>query len=106
MHCEGSGGISLIFSIISGISFGLSLVGNIFDGNDSEVLEDVLELVEIEDNINVLDISVTSSNILIKVGDTFKIDTDNKYIDYKQDGKKFKVTEKDSADSFHTLTVI
>ena len=48
----------LIFSIISGISFGLSLVGNIFDGNDSEVLEDVLELVEIEDNINVLDISV------------------------------------------------
>lgn len=84
----------LIFSIISGISFGLSLVGNIFDGNDSEVLEDVLELVEIEDNINVLDVSVTSSNILIKVGDTFKIDTDNKYIDCKQDGKKVKVTEK------------
>ena len=84
----------LIFFIISGISFGLALVENIFNGNDSEVLEDVLELVEMEDNINVLDVSVTSSNILIKVGDTFKIDTDNKYIDYKQDGKKFKVTEK------------
>ena len=84
----------LIFFIISGISFGLSLVENIFNGNDSEVLEDVLELVEMEDNINVLDVSVTSSNILIKVGDTFKIDTDNKYIDCKQDGKKIKVTEK------------
>ena len=52
------------------------MVENIFNGNDSEVLEDVLELVETEDNINVLDVSVTSSNILIKVGDTFKIDTD------------------------------
>lgn len=85
----------IIFSIISGIFVGISSLGNIFsENNNSDILEELNKLVEREEDIKFLDIDVKSSNVIIKVGDTFKAEATNKYIKCKQDNEKIIITEK------------
>ena len=75
--------IFLTFSIISGIMYGVSFVGNIFD-DDNSITEKLNDL-EINDNTLLLDVDISSSNIMIKSGENFKAETNNKYIKTKQD---------------------
>ena len=85
--------IFLIFSIISGIMYGFSFIGTLFDDNKSSITEKLNDL-EINKNTLLLDINVLSSNIVIKKGDAFKAETNNKYINSKQDNNKLYITEK------------
>ena len=85
--------IFLTFSIISGIMYGISFIGNLFDDDKNSVTEKLTDL-EIDNNTLLLDIDVSSSNIIIKKGDTFKAETNNKYINSKQDNNKLYITEK------------
>lgn len=82
----------LTFSIISGIMYGVMSIGNLFD--DGQVVTEQLKSLEISEDTLVLDIDVTSSNITIKVGDTFKVETNNKNITSKQDNNKLYIKEK------------
>lgn len=83
----------LVFSIISGIIYGVIAINNIYVDGDDSVQGEVRELGEFE-NINILNIDITSSNTLIKTGDKFRIETSNKYIECKEENSIVYVTEK------------
>lgn len=83
----------LTFSIVSGIMNGISFIGDVFDDNKSKITEKLNNL-EINNDTLLLDINVSSSNIKIIEGDTFKAETNNKYIDSRQDKNKLYITEK------------
>lgn len=83
----------LTFNIISGIMYGVSFIGNIFNDDKSGVTEKLNDL-EIDNNTLILDVDVSSSNITIKNGDTFKVETNNKYIISKQDKNTIYIEEK------------
>lgn len=85
----------LTFSIISGIASGILMIGNIFDDKDDyEILEELKEL-GIENDAKVLDIDIKGTNIVIKTGDVFKVETSNKYIKCKQDKDMISITERE-----------
>lgn len=87
--------IFLIFSILSSIMFGLSMFSNIFDSDKhSDIIEDLKNLNITGENISVLDIDIKAANLVIKKGDKLSAETNNKYIDYKQDGNKITIKEK------------
>ena len=83
----------LTFSIVSGIIYGISFIGNIFDDDKSSITEK-LNSLEINNEALLLDINVSSSNIKIIEGDAFKAKTNNKYISSRQDKNKLYITEK------------
>lgn len=83
----------LTFSIISIISYGVSFIGNLFDSDKDSITEKLNDL-DINDNTLLLDINTSSSNITIKSGDVLKAETNNKYINSKQDNNKLYITEK------------
>lgn len=82
----------LAFSIISGIMYSFLSLSNIFNNDNQAVIEKLHDL-EINDNTLLLDIDVLGSNIIIKQGDIFKAETNNKYIKTKQDKNKLYITE-------------
>lgn len=84
----------LIFWIVSSIIYGVSFLGGVFTNNDSNVLEDMKKLIENDEDIKFLDVDIKSSNIIVKVGNTFKAETTNKYIECKQNNDKIVITEK------------
>jgi len=84
--------IFLIFNIISGIMRGTIFLSKIFDDNDKTISEK-LEGIDINQNVNVLDIDVSSVSIIIKKGEKFKAETNNKYINCEQDNNKLFITE-------------
>lgn len=86
---------ALIFAIVSGIFLGLSSLGNIFSKYDSSnILEEANKLIDTKENIKLLDIDIKSSNIIVKVGDSFKAESTNKYIECKQNNEKIIIKEK------------
>lgn len=84
----------LVFNIISGIIHGVMIIGNIFNDKDDYEIMDEVKGLDVSDNVKVLDVNITSSNIVIKVGDAFKIETSNKYIQCKQDYNMIYITER------------
>lgn len=86
--------IFLIITIFSSIMFGLSAVSNVFDDNSSDILEDLKDLNINGNDISVLDIDISAANLMIKTGEALKVETNNKYINYKLDGNKLTIKEK------------
>lgn len=83
--------IFLIVSIFSGIISLVLIFGSIFD--NSNVLLDDYEVLETDGIIEVLDIEVSSVNVIIKEDTVFKIETNNKRVDLKQEGNKVLIEE-------------
>lgn len=83
----------LTFSIISGIIYTISFIGNLLDDNSKSITEKLNNL-EINENTSLLDINISSSNITIKKGNNFKVESNNKYINSKQDKNKLYITER------------
>lgn len=82
----------LIFSIVSGIMYGVLFFTNIFD-SDNHVMEKLEEL-KITENASVLGIEVNSVNVIIKQGETLKAETNNKDITIEESNHKLFITEK------------
>ena len=55
----------LTFSIISGIIYTISFIGNLLDDNSKSITEKLNNL-EINENTSLLDINISSSNITIQ----------------------------------------
>lgn len=85
--------IFLIVTIFSSIMFGASILSNVFD-DDSDIMEELKDLNVDGENISVLDIDIRAANLIVKNGDTLKVETNNKYINYKLVGNKLIVKEK------------
>lgn len=81
----------LSFSIISSIIIGIISLSNIFNQNTNDLNE-----IKIKNNIENLDIEVTSVNIFITEGTSLKIETNNNNINYKEINNKLFLTEKNS----------
>lgn len=79
----------LIVGIISGIAYGFS-----FLGSSDAILEENKVLLETKENINNLKIDIKASSLIIKQSDTFKVETNNKYVDAKVNNGELKVSEK------------
>lgn len=87
--------ISLIVSIFSSIMFGFSIVSDVFTHTKhSNILENLKDLNISGEDVSILDIDIKYSNLIIKKGDELKAETNNKYINYEQNGNKIVITEK------------
>lgn len=84
----------LTFSIISGIISVASSLSNIFTDEKTNEKTDNLKELAIESKSKNLDIDIASSNIIIKVGEVFKVETSNEYIKLKQEKDVIYITEK------------
>ena len=85
--------VFLIFSIISGIMLGFSMVATVFE-DDNESITEKLNMLDISDNASILNVNISAAKLVIKNGDTLKAETNNKYIESKQDGNKLTIKEK------------
>ena len=83
----------LIFSIFSGIVYGIKSVYYIF--NDNNRVADKFYDLSIDSEIKELDIDVKAVNLIVKSGEQLKIETNNNYISSKQNESKFLIKEKD-----------
>lgn len=83
----------IIVSIISGILFGITSIGKIFSSNETEVT-DKMEESSFSSEVRNLNIDIVSSDIVIKLGDSFKVMTNNSNIQIKQDINSVKIVEK------------
>ena len=86
----------LIFSIISGILGGLySFTGLLGLQKHSETIKNEMSVVNFEEsNINSLDIDVSFTNLIIKSGESLKIETNNENINYQQNDLNLQIKEK------------
>lgn len=85
----------LVLNIISTLMYGIISISSIFDNDitDTSTTEN-LDMLEINNNVKTLKINVKSVNVIVKEGSDFKIETNNKYIDYIEENNKLFITEK------------
>lgn len=75
--------VSIIYNLMYGVSF---LINN--ENKDNN-------LFNLDVNMNkVINIDISSSNLIIKKGDLFKAETNNKYISVKQDSNRLYIKER------------
>lgn len=87
--------VMIIFSIASGAMAALSLVTNLFSGEEVELQQTGSFLEgDIESNVETIDIEVNSISVWIKTGDKFKFETNNESIKSKITKEKLTVTQK------------
>lgn len=85
--------IFLTFTIVSSIMFTVGIIGNVFNDNDNIVVGELRDLY-VNKESKLLDIDIASTNLIIKNGPELKVETNNKYIDYTQDGNILEIKEK------------
>ena len=83
----------LIFIIITSIISGMTILSNIFDDNDNnnQTVEKNESLISDSKDLN---IDLATSDLIIKTGNEFKVETTNKYITSKEENNKLYITEK------------
>ncbi len=91
-YCATAFALFLAFSILSGIMYGIIMFGTIFE-EDNKYSEELKDL-EVRENASILDIDIKGTNLVLKEGDTFKVETNNKYVKTKQNKNKLHITEK------------
>lgn len=87
--------VMIIFSIASGAMGALTIVSNIFSGDEVELQQTGSFLEgDIDTNVDTIDIEVNSVSVWIKSGDKFKFETNNESIKSKITKEKLTVTQK------------
>lgn len=81
----------IIVSVISGIIYGFSFVTSFFDSDESTT---DLVRTEIESSIVDLSINVKATNLVIKEGEEFAVETNNKYINVEERSHELIIKEK------------
>lgn len=76
--------IFLIFSIISGINKVFITISNFYNDKEAEETLVKMKTISINDTPTVLNIDIETSDIIITLGETFSIETSNKYIECKE----------------------
>lgn len=83
-------GLALILAIASGIMYGISFMSNVFGSNNT--IKDLTE-TNITDNIYSLDIDLRATNLTIKEGEKFAVETNNDYIKIIENNDKLIIKE-------------
>ena len=84
--------VFLIFSIISGITIGIGTIATVFD--DDESITEKFNILDINGDAKILNVDISAAKLVIKNGNTLKAETNNKYIECRQDGNKLTIKEK------------
>lgn len=83
----------LIVGILTSISFGFNILSDIFN-NDKIKLSDDLEIIElVNTEIKDLEIKLDTTQIVFKIGDELKIETNNQKIKVEENAYKLKLQE-------------
>lgn len=87
--------VFLIVNIISSILFGLFIVGNILGLTDSpnNILEDMKVISSNVTHIEEMNIELAYTNLQIKTGNSFKVETDNSKISFSENNGKIIIKE-------------
>lgn len=85
--------IITIVSTILGILYGLTTILGLKSSNKELPKEMVITNLENNDLLT-LEIELSYTDLIIKTGDTLKIETSNKNITYKQENKKLEIEDK------------
>ena len=91
-YCAIAFALFLAFSIISSIMYGIITFGAIFESDHKDY--ENLSSLKMDENTSILDIDVAGTNLILREGDTLKVETNNKYIKTKQSKNKLYITEK------------
>lgn len=87
--------VLIIFSIASGAMGALTLVTNLFSGDEIELQQTGSFLEgDINSNVEIIDIEVNSVSVWIKSGDEFRFETNNESIKSKITKEKLSVSQK------------
>ncbi len=84
---------SLILGIISSIYYAGSFL-NQFTFSDDDEISTKTETSEVSPSTKTLDIDLGASQLYIKEGETFSVETNNKYVTIKQNGSRLAIKEK------------
>ena len=82
---------SIIISIIYGLLTAFNLVGKISENNNNNI--DYYRKIELNEEDNEIDVNLKITNLYIKKGNEYSIDTNNKYIKYNEENKKLIIKE-------------
>lgn len=82
--------VFIIFTIVSGVIFLVSISINVFDGKEKS--EDLNE-IEITDNIKNLNIDILTTKLIIKKGEKFTFETNNEHIKSDKGSNKLYIKE-------------
>lgn len=90
--------IFLIITIISTVLFGIYALSGALGlrNDDTEILEDLSTITFANQNVKELEIDITYTNLTIKNGDIFKVETDNNNLGYKESNNNLKIEEKNN----------
>lgn len=91
--------VFLVFNIVTSIMFGVMTLSNFFD---DDTTSDKLKALDLSSEAAILNIDLTSSNVIIKEGNTFKIETDSAYIKSRQQDNQIYIEEEDHNWFFNT----
>lgn len=91
-YCALAFAFFIIFNIMYGIVYGISSITNIFDNSDEPELN--LEELHISDTAAVLNMDLAATNLRIEHGDYLKVETNNKYVNVRQDNNQVYITER------------
>lgn len=84
--------VYLIVMIFSAIIFGIACIGNIF--GEEKTLDNMEELKVESKEFQSLEIDISAANLIIKNGETWKVETNNAYMEIKEASNKLTVKEK------------
>lgn len=82
---------SIIISIIYGVLTAFNLVGKISKNNNNNI--DYYKKIELNEEDNEIDINLKITNLYIKRGNEYSIETNNKYIKHNEENKKLIIKE-------------
>lgn len=85
--------VFLIFNIVASIMLTINTIGNIFYNDD--ISYEKLKMVDLSSQTTALNIEVSSVNVYIKEGETFKVETDSDFIKSTQDKKQITIEEEE-----------
>lgn len=80
----------IIVSLVSGIFYGINSLINLFSDNE---IGEIKTFEFKEANVENLDIELSSTKLIIKNSDYFKVETNNKYVDCSQTDNKITIKE-------------
>lgn len=97
-YCAIAFAVSLIVAIFSGIIQVAVIIGESIFGSSNK-LDELKILEEVKDNFDYskLDIEIGATNITIKEGDNFKVETDNSKIKLTKNDKEINIKEKNNS---------
>ncbi len=82
---------SIIISIIYGVLTAFNLVGKVTENSKNNI--DYYRKIELNEEDNEIDVNLKITNLYIKRGNEYSIETNNKYIKYNEENKKLIIKE-------------